>query len=732
MCIEELEENTSSERGLLYPKSFQDLLANKDFNSVIKLKTDKSPAEMLFMIMEFVVKNKITLTGMSQMISIINNTFPEPILPASRYMIDKLFNSKDNIEYHAVCIECGRYVGQFECSSTSVNCSACETLIDLKHLSSQNFFVISDPSEIIVSYLLENKEEYEKVLERRENNDYCDIYDGECYKKLKNELILKDDEKYVTVSFNTDGAPCFKSSRYSIWPIYLIINELPPQIRFKCTITCGLWFGKSKPDMKVFLKPLVTMLNRLSSVGFECNFNGVPSLIKVYCVVAPVDSVARAPMQGTVQFNGHYGCNWCYHPGNYLFKSMRYDNLENYPESRDHEKMLQHMEQSIETNHPVFGVKYPSPLINLKGFDIVNGFCPEYMHFWMGLVKQITMYLLRCLDKDQIVDLNSLILNIKVPNQLGRLTRSLDEIKDWKAKEWENWALYYSIPLLSLYIEDQYISHWAIMCDSLHIFLKTSITPEEIERTDKDLHLFVASVESLYSKAAMTYNCHQLLHVGESVSNWGPLWAHSAYVFESANGDLLDAIKCARGVIQQIFRYLQLQRSLKVLKDSIYQNCSVVIKDFCDRVIEKEIKKCIKPRNIRYFGSEMMLEDNILDQFQLHDKDYKVFSRMIKDKCIYGSCERANLRSCDSFARLEDGRYIEIHSFLVDEKNSEELTICKVIGTRPNRFSKIIQEVESVSDTFMLISTEQISTICVHMKVRDVNYICNVPHLIHY
>jgi hypothetical protein len=32
--------------------------------------------------------------------------------------------------------------------------------------------------------------------------------------------------------WNTDGVPIFKSSGFSIWPIFLIINELPYHLRY--------------------------------------------------------------------------------------------------------------------------------------------------------------------------------------------------------------------------------------------------------------------------------------------------------------------------------------------------------------------------------------------------------------------------------------------------------------------------------------------------------------------
>ena len=50
----------------------------------------------------------------------------------------------------------------------------------------------------------------------------------------------------------------------------------------------------------------------------------------------------------------------------------------------------------------------------------------------------------------------------------------------------------------------------------------------------------------------MTYNVHILLHLARSVLNWGPLFAHSAFGFESGNCELLKAIHAAKGVHHQV------------------------------------------------------------------------------------------------------------------------------------------------------------------------------------
>lgn len=93
-----------------------------------------------------------------------------------------------------------------------------------------------------------------------------DIQDGLLYRKhfgkdgyfksTSNEKKRK--EIHVSFQINTDGVAIFRSSKYSIWPVYLVVNELPPNSRFarSNSIFLGLWFGYKKPDFLTFLQPL--------------------------------------------------------------------------------------------------------------------------------------------------------------------------------------------------------------------------------------------------------------------------------------------------------------------------------------------------------------------------------------------------------------------------------------------------------------------------------------------
>lgn len=67
----------------------------------------------------------------------------------------------------------------------------------------------------------------------------------------------------------SDGVPVFKSTKFSIWPLYLAVNELPPNHRFlrKNMLLWGVWFGAEKPDMNTFLTPFVQDMKTLKQDG---------------------------------------------------------------------------------------------------------------------------------------------------------------------------------------------------------------------------------------------------------------------------------------------------------------------------------------------------------------------------------------------------------------------------------------------------------------------------------
>lgn len=77
-----------------------------------------------------------------------------------------------------------------------------------------------------------------------------DIWDG----KILRKMITGENNVILSLLLNTDGASANKSNQYTFWPIQLVQNHLPPEIRYKTNniIVCGLYYGKKTPRMSHF------------------------------------------------------------------------------------------------------------------------------------------------------------------------------------------------------------------------------------------------------------------------------------------------------------------------------------------------------------------------------------------------------------------------------------------------------------------------------------------------
>lgn len=135
-----------------------------------------------------------------------------------------------------------------------------------------------------------------------------DIYDGLLYQKLFSDNGLLSDPNNISLSLNTDGAPIFKSSNVSIWPVYLLINELPIIAQRKKrsnSLFYGIWISSSKPIMWAFLKPLYEELDLLETKGYSfTDHKGEEFISKCVLLTCTCDLPARALVYNCNQFNG--------------------------------------------------------------------------------------------------------------------------------------------------------------------------------------------------------------------------------------------------------------------------------------------------------------------------------------------------------------------------------------------------------------------------------------------
>lgn len=732
-------------------KQFQklyELLDDKKMFETIDVPVIISPAELLLLLIKFALINAISLSAVCSLFLLINSMFATPVIPKSKYFIEKLFNPVDSKTFHGLCSQCGIYIGSFSRSDSKLHCNVCNIDINIKDLPHNDFFVTFDPSSQIIELLQTHFTYYDQVLKSNKNKDNVirDINDGKYYRHFVKDLSLSDQNNYITVVFNTDGAPLFKSSSYLIWPIYIMVNELPISVRGTELLLVGLWFGKCKPEKNVFLKPFIEDMNKLSETGIRCKLNNVERIIKVFCLVCCVDSVARAPMQGLHQFNGEYGCNWCLHPGKWVVKknnpdsgSYKYPLLDSAFENRNLNDSLEHMSKGTDKK-PCFGFKRPSQLINLNKFNIIQGFVPDYMHIISGLGKQFSRIWFgnkkvssSFIEKHEIDEINAILESIKAPHQICRFTRSLKDKAFWKAREWENFILYYSPLILHFFFDRRYVLHWLKLVEALYILLQSEITIAQINQADILLHEFVFDKQKLYSKSTMTFNIHLLLHLVESVLNWGPLHTHSAYPFESGNFELLKIINAAKGVYQQVCRHINLRYSYSILEKQILPHASIKVEAFCTQQGTSSVKHTIKLFNSRYFGKPVDVNSKWIDELHLSSRA-RAFNKMVKDSCLFVSCGKENKRSDNSFGQLMCGSYVKIINFVIDLQSKQHFVICYKLKTQKafKKHFKMLHKIVTTENIETAVPVENLNKVCVHVNIKGLEYVCAVPNLCSY
>ncbi|KAJ8680546.1 hypothetical protein QAD02_016333 [Eretmocerus hayati] len=698
---------------------------------------DKNRAEILLMLLKYSLAEKSTMTGIVNLFNLVNSLFPEPILPDSKYLIDKLFEgSCGKPEFHAICHNCSVYLGKYgEIESNTTNCHKCGTPVSLFKPSSPSFFMIIDPSDQIADILKIYGEYYDWVVRVRvsQNGVLEDIPDGLEY--IDFQLSLPEDRRYCYVSgtLGTDGADKFDSSLCTVWPLLYQMNELPPQARMRHLVTCGLYVGKKKPEMVAFLEPFVEKMNSLTANGIPCKIKGEDRIIYPYVNNSCEDTPARAPVQGVTYHTGYSACNWCEHPGVHAEGAVRFPYEGFDPPAREEDSFIQKAFQAT-PGHPVDGIVYPSPVINLEKFKPVKGFITEYMHQALeGNGKRIAEIFFDSLSDEQIAELDVIMENISVPCQLTRFTRKISERRLWKAREWENFILYYSIPLFFQVLSRKHFQHWLLFSGSLYIVLQNRIEQDELNEANQNIHEFVKNTEIYFGIKEATSNMHGFLHLCQNVARWGPAWGISAFSFESQNRYVLQAIKCAQGATQQMARSLLMKHVALVLEDHVYPEGNELIKFYCSDVLSARTQHALKVSDRTYLGySKEYVASAVTENLGLSDTSTQIFSRMVKDGCLYSS--RNNARSNDSVVQLRDKSIIKVIDFIVDEENNLEFTLYQTVRSRSfcgRKYSKF-HIVTAVMDEVKVVATNEIDRICVFFEAYGSEYVCPVPNLLHY
>jgi len=96
-------------------------------------------------------------------------------------------------------------------------------------------------------------------------------------KRFKNQkMVIYSKKQAFSFTINTDGISVSNKSKLTIWPVFIVINELPLNIRFSIdnVILAGLSVGSEKPNIDVFFNLIVIKLKKLE-IGIDITIENV-------------------------------------------------------------------------------------------------------------------------------------------------------------------------------------------------------------------------------------------------------------------------------------------------------------------------------------------------------------------------------------------------------------------------------------------------------------------------
>ena len=396
----------------------------------------------------------------------------------------------------------------------------------------------------------------------RDGTSIKDIQDGTVIKNLMKPGGFLSVPEHLGLIINTDGVQTFNASKHSIWPIYLMVSNLPPDVRIleRYLVLAGAWFGPKKPnDMSLVLQPIIDKIEKLQNgPGLLAQTPAGEKNVKAVLLAGVFDLPAKAAVLNTVQFNGHYGCTYCKNKGSHFNHRHIYPPTDSH-QLRKETEMTPWALEAERLGKPVFGVKGSSILSGV--INIPYGIPIDYMH---AVLEGVVKTLLKCWFnqenhgrpyylKPYISRIDQEMLTIKPPHELPRRPRSIESsLLYWKASEYRAFMLFYAIPILRKYLQAKYVYHLSLLVFSMNKLLSNSICTYDLPQVQTQLELFYDLIPELYGVGVCTANVHSIIHLTRFVRLWGPLWTTSTFPFENANGILKRQIHGTRNVLLQM------------------------------------------------------------------------------------------------------------------------------------------------------------------------------------
>lgn len=632
-----------------------------------------------------------------------------------RPFIEKHFLKGFTPKTHFFCSSCYKLLEK-EREKTQT-CESC------KRDASSGEFVLA-PVQPQLQAILRRKKIRDLILNRKSTDQngstISSLYDGLIYKSHSEFLNEKTN---ISLSYYSDGVALYTSSKLSIWPFYLHINELPIEERYKIenTIVLGLWYDKEKkPFFNTFLEPTIPFFDSFRTKGINIEYtenNKVFNFImKGILMFGNGDAPARAILLHFLQFNGHHGCSMCMqdpetvetilesrkkspkgkkskrlkpsepsadtaksaeqvkYSKNLVYKYQKNMTLRN---SKDTMKLAFEAE---EKKKPQKGVKGVSILSLIVGKFFVESMGLDTMHsVFSGIGKKLIELWFDKIHKDKKFSLfkflsvvDKYLAQIKNPNFCTRRPRPFTgHLSFFTTSEIKNWVLYFSIPILQQIMEREYFEHYFFLVEAMFLLHQDSISQDDLLKADCLLHKFVSAFELLYGLQFMSFNVHSLLHLPLVTEKLGPLSQLNCFPLEKLNGRLKKWVKGSNSPQTRILNFLSAAQTLPNYVEQIPDNTD-------EKTFINDLDKSYQACRL----------DNIKDNIWALGTNYRACDALSKD-FIVEAFENSefemgfiDFKAVEIFQRLKIGK--AIYTSKINKATLATMSYCIEYGSSKN------------------------------------------------
>lgn len=446
-----------------------------------------------------------------------------------------------------------------------------------------NFFLYTPIAEQLASLLTLNENEkaiikFQNVIREAQEYEYiCDVINADRYKELvsKTSMATNGSEiPFLSFSINLDGVQASKSSQNSIYPLMLVLNELPYHLR-QCNILIPFIFLKCRGSQSKFhtnyLTPFVNDMKQLGEKGFRFYSKTLNRELSfpVFAYSLNCDSVMKCDLLHLKGVTGYFSCPKCKQKGISVPKgksstvakptTVNPNNAVVMYEARTKADLM-----DVHKNED--GISGVSVLVNMPEFsDIFANTSIDSMHaVYIGVFKCAAKLWFKVKGKPFSVSptgytlAKQAMLKISPSSSIVRGIRSLDERADWKASEWRSFGYFWAPLVLQIlvdggYLPEIYLKNWIHLLQGLSLLNSEMITKLDILAARKKLYKFCVQFTKIYGKEHAILNFHLISHLADSVARVGPLWATSLFINESFNQVVLNCFRNGtRGVVQQV------------------------------------------------------------------------------------------------------------------------------------------------------------------------------------